>query len=619
MVRATLIPVRPIPVTRRGQHSSAFAAPDDGAPERVPLKLYRPGDPLLVASFTSERSDAPGRVEGRGADGAALLSGAAEKGDAAGEWKAALTLEGDRDRPLHLPRGALTLHLIGDDGEETLEVEAPELLIFPPEGDLSFAPRGLPAELLRDLVEAAAFMAPPTNPPWKGLVDKVFQGNPPRYDREGGGANRFTDIGNPANWNKLTFHLGRYNAARTNPKSRLACYDAAAYLQVLLKPTYLTRYIYMNRFGYLLQTDLIGWGQCNNPFPKYNPALVLPRTSSSRTGFGNHAFCAPTYQGTEYIADACAGPHYDDTPASYVASAIDTVTPNPPKYTTGTVGNFRYHRGVVNIQNLVRLGTEMTQFMIGAPEIEFEENRAAFMRAIGYRPVVELAESLPRHVPDPSDHKALSEWSLVHEDLIVGYPESSRQWRYVKGEEFIVLTCWVANGPWDARERFILLGSAHQSPEPVFGPGPEGLGEVSARSLDDDMPTLIWGQGNAAFHLETSDDGFDLEALAFDLARAADERASPASPPEIDLKASPTLLRVGEIFSINVEADDGVAIDFALSGDLATFEGEQGHELSFMARAPGSLQISVAVADPRTLLSNQRTEAVRIRDSTSES
>jgi hypothetical protein len=302
-----------------------------------------------------------------------------------------------------------------------------------------------------------------------------------------------------------------------------------------------------------------------------------------------------------------------------VASAVDTVTPNPPKYTTGTVANFRYYRGVANIQNLVRLGTEMTQFMIGAPDIEFEENRAAFMRAIGYRPVVQLAESLPRHIPDPSDHRALTEWELVHRDQIVGYPESSRQWRYVRGEESLVLTCWVANGPWDARERFILLGSAHQSPEPVFGPGPEGLGEVSARSLDEDMPALIWSQGNVAFHLETSDDGFDLAALAFDLARAADERASPASPPEFDLKASPTLLRVGEIFSINVEADEGVAIDFALSGDLATFEDEQGHELSFMARAPGSLQISVAVADPRTLLSNQRTEAVRIRDSTSES
>jgi|GEM_PF-6538966 len=613
MVNATVIPVRPIPVSRQGPKTSALAQFDGHDHLPVPLKLYRPGDTLLLASFTHAAKGPPGRVEGRDADGATLFSGAAEAGEGDGQWRAALTLEGGRfDRPIHLPRGALTFHLVGEDAEQPLEVDAPELLIFTSDGDLSFAPRGLPVELLRDLVDAAALLGPPTTPPWKGLVDKVFQGNPPRYDRENGGGSSYTDIGNPANWNKLTFHLSRYTAARINPKSRLNCYDAAAYLQILLRPSYLTRYCYMNRFGYLQKTDLIGWGQCNNPFPKHTPALVVQQTSNKRTGFGNHAFCAPTHQGREYIADACAGPHYSETPASYVASAIDTVTPNPPKYTTGTVANLGYYRGVVNIQNLVRLGTEMTEFIAEIPEVEFEDNRATFMRAIGYRPPMQLAEISPRHVPDPSRHKALIEWELVHEDLIVGYPESSRQWRYVRGEESFVITCWVANGPWDARERFILLGSAHQSAEPIFGPGPEGLGEVSAHSVGDGMPTLIWSQGNIAFHAQTTDPRFDLGTLAFDLARAADEGAAPAGPPEIELKESTDVVPVGGTFSIFVQTDESVVIDFALSDDLATFEGEGHHELNFLARAPGSLQISVAVIDSRTLLSAQRTGAVRI-------
>lgn len=618
MVRAELIPVRPIPVLREGQHTSALAELDDIARAPVPLKLYRPGDALLVASFASTLRNSLGRVEGRGAEGMTVLSGAAEAGDGEGKWRAVLTLAGDHwDRLIYLARGALTLHLVGDEREETLDVETPELLIFPPDGDLSFAPRGLPIELLRDIAEVASLPVPLAAPPWKGFVDKVFGGNPPRYDVKRG-APHFTDLGNPVNWNKLTFHLRRYNAARQDPNALLNCYDAAAYLQILLRPTYLTRYCYMNRFGYLRRTNLIGRGSCNNPFTKFTAPLVVPEASRSRTGFGNHAFCAPSHQGSEYIADACAGPHYNDTPATYVGSAVDTVTPNPPRYTRGTIANFRYYRGVVNIQNLVRVGTEMTHFMTELPEIQFEENRDTFMRAIGYRPVGELAESLPRHIADPSRHRALTKWELVYEDQIVGYPESSRQWRYVRGEQSFVVTCWVANGPWEARERFLLLGSAHESAEPVFERGPEGLGEVSAQSLGDAMPTLMWSQGNITFQLQTTDEDFELAALAFDLARTADERASPASPPEIDLKASPALVRVGETFSILVETPDGVAIEFALSSDLATLEGENGHELSFMARAPGSLQISVAAADPRTLLSAQRTEAVRIVDSASE-
>ncbi|HEX5184972.1 MAG TPA: hypothetical protein VFW19_17675 [Allosphingosinicella sp.] len=608
MARAELIPVRPVPVNGRRAGASFELAASARAP--VALKLYRPGDPLLIARFTMSDRDTAGRLEARGADGVALLSGLAEAGESQGDCQARLTLDDESgQRLVHLPPGALSLHMVSEEGEEALEVESPELLIFPPAGDLSFAPRGLPAELLRDIADAAASFTPAAVA-WKAFVDKVFEGNPPLYDRENGGRCYYTDVGNPAHWDTLTFHIARYNAARTNPKSRLNCYDAAAYLQVLLKPTYPTRYCYMNKFGYLRKTDLIGWGQCNNPF---TGPLVVPEASSGRSCFGNHAFCAPSYQGTEYIADACAGPHYDDTPTSYVAAAVDTQTPAQERCTRGNVANISYYRGVVNVQNLVRLGAEMIHFMVDLPQKPFAENRARFMRAISYRGADELAEPAPRHVPDPSRHPALAEWRLTHEDLVVGYPETSRQWRFARREDELVLTCWVSDGAAMAHERFLLLGSTHQSGEAIFGPGPEGLGDVSARSLTE-TPVLIWAQGNIAFQLQTTDPAFDVTALALDLAGAADEGAELADPPEIDLKASPSRVRVGEIFSILVEASEGTKIDFALSADLATFEGGSENELTFLARAPGSLQIAVAAADTRTLLSRQRTESVTIVD-----
>jgi hypothetical protein len=89
--------------------------------------------------------------------------------------------------------------------------------------------------------------------------------------------------------------------------------------------------------------------------------------------------------------------------------------------------------------------------------------------------------------------------------------------------------------------------------------------------------------------------------------------------PDIELKRSPSVVRVGEVFTIHVRVEEGTEIDFALSSDHATFERQSGNELTFLARAPGSVQISVAVADTRSLLSAQRTEAVRIADAASDS
>ena len=83
-------------------------------------------------------------------------------------------------------------------------------------------------------------------------------------------------------------------------------------------------WIYLEPFGYINETNLIGLPNCNNPFYALtgDPAFVSvddPR----RTAFGNHAFC-------EYnsgILDACAGPHLgDENRNAYLATSIDTTT-----------------------------------------------------------------------------------------------------------------------------------------------------------------------------------------------------------------------------------------------------------------------------------------------------
>jgi hypothetical protein len=121
------------------------------------------------------------------------------------------------------------------------------------------------------------------------------------------------------------------------------CYDCAA--AVVCMSTLVgvpTEYKFMQPFGYILKTALIGRGDCDNPFPKSGGGVIdslcvdgVPGScaagatcvsdciSPKRRSFGNHAFVELAGK----IFDACAGPHLGtEAPADYVASSIDKST-----------------------------------------------------------------------------------------------------------------------------------------------------------------------------------------------------------------------------------------------------------------------------------------------------
>jgi hypothetical protein len=83
-------------------------------------------------------------------------------------------------------------------------------------------------------------------------------------------------------------------------------------------------WLFLAPFGYMKKTDLIGIGQCNNPFyPMTSTTPVVGANDPRRTGFGNHAFCEVSSK----ICDACAGPHAGtETRAQYVDAAIEKTT-----------------------------------------------------------------------------------------------------------------------------------------------------------------------------------------------------------------------------------------------------------------------------------------------------
>jgi hypothetical protein len=102
------------------------------------------------------------------------------------------------------------------------------------------------------------------------------------------------------------------------------CYDQAGAVQALTGALGATvRWCFLEPFGFINTTNLVGVGPCNNPFFRDDETRkVVPPDDPARTAFGNHAFCKTL---DEKIVDACAGPHVaTENPDEYIAASIDS-------------------------------------------------------------------------------------------------------------------------------------------------------------------------------------------------------------------------------------------------------------------------------------------------------
>ena len=186
-------------------------------------------------------------------------------------------------------------------------------------------------------------------------------------------------------------------------RTTVNCYDQAGAVQSLsgclgILPTW----IYMDPYGFIQQTNLIGVGACNNPFfdnPRNTRTPLTAQNDPRRSGFGNHAFIehgsiglslgaaigvsagagagvgvgvgvgaligalagaavgavigaivALRAESGGYILDACAGPHMGtESRSQYWAAAIDSTTTLYGTGHSGTVANMLPFAGVTSI------------------------------------------------------------------------------------------------------------------------------------------------------------------------------------------------------------------------------------------------------------------------------
>lgn len=106
-----------------------------------------------------------------------------------------------------------------------------------------------------------------------------------RYETNEGNPSFTTDEGGNFNLRKWLSLVG------TNATCN--CYDQAGLVQIALglAPNGGTTWTYMEPFGYIIQRDLIGIGQCNNPFfnrPGAAEGSICDNNDTHRTGFTTH-------------------------------------------------------------------------------------------------------------------------------------------------------------------------------------------------------------------------------------------------------------------------------------------------------------------------------------------
>ena len=264
---------------------------------------------------------------------------------ASGTHEVTVTLK-ETPESLHWARGMMTWEI--DAGEHAALAGATQVELFfvfdDPASTKFFDPDGVWIEALRFIFKEARLEGAKQIKEGLGKVTQCCFELPQHKYEINEGAPGFGGF-------KGSFALGDY----IKPKSlAVNCYDQTYAVIVFSGALGITmRGLYVEPFGYLKLTNLVGWGSCNNPFPetkfrkekrnmvdagkssieinalKKENYLVVDVRDPARSPFGNHMFC----EHLTNIYDACAGAalgKYDRT--GYLLECVDTVIPESGKY-----------------------------------------------------------------------------------------------------------------------------------------------------------------------------------------------------------------------------------------------------------------------------------------------
>jgi hypothetical protein len=336
----------PVPVSRRGATVGASADPDAALHWKLGLNVHEPN----VPNASMRPAVVLMRTRGESAMMLRIRVTRSECISSAGEISAtlgALTLRstgpcptsvGVHDVPariVDLPAG-----IAWDRGDATWSVQVAPIgtvalgttrleVVTVVNTPAFFYTQGVSIEVLRMLCGQSGVLGLSATRTIASTLSEFCHGPMQSMYDTVGGASHFNAMGLGASGFRLAAYISPPPAGRERVVN---CYDQAAGLTALAGAVgvYLT-WKFMEPFGYLATSDLVGVGICNNPFFTTNgTAPVVDVNAPNRTSFGRHAFTNfPSLINSDAglpqsIGDACAGPaRFTGDLRAYVDSAVD--------------------------------------------------------------------------------------------------------------------------------------------------------------------------------------------------------------------------------------------------------------------------------------------------------
>lgn len=439
----------------------------------------------------------------------------------------------------------------------------------------------------------------------------IYAGSPKQYDCVQGAPHYNTS------WEGGFIDLKLYYS---NLETYCNCYDQAGIVQASLGALGISStWQYFDPCGFINQTNLIGWGECNNPFFKEHViAQILPINDPNRTLFGNHAFITYANQ----VIDACQGPYTaTKSIAQYISAAIDTGTTlytryRPPYNRPGTKNDVLMKRGIVSVEKLSMkaLNTESPQVRVARELVDLEEMAARW----GNETIVANWNDMPTELF--AGQQLRDEYRRV----VIGPDGAQLTWIGDFGNSRIRLEAFVSSvGQQGALEGMLTYCASISRPlEGVLTKAPAVLGPA-ALALPGDRAQLLWVNRNVFLRLEVapgtaSDEG--LSASLIGVAQELNERierrivVSDAVPqPSIaQLNTTPQSPSVGDLVTIDVRPE-GFLVEAEVSGPALVFESNERERWYFRATVPGDATIVFTIADPATLVTLEQSVQVYVK------
>jgi hypothetical protein len=482
---------------------------------------------------------------------------------------------------------------------------------------------------------------PLSDPVIKTIASACFFRNPPRYDIKGR-SYHFLDF--KPSFNRIGFRLKKYIKSIHDSTAVCNCYDMAAVVQIHLKAIGIkkVKFCYMEPFGYIRLSNLVGRGLCNNPSYIENPDgtydrnLIVDENHKDRACFSSHAFCclpnvdidADDNSGLNKseldgysILDACIGPYNGETFEKYREGSIDMDTPpkGPPQWKLK--GKYK---GVTHTGYFCPKDTE--------PKLPYTK---ALKREVKYSKKIPLEHKhfLVYSLQNPGGILTLiSGWYIFFEQIIPGTREVMKTWTLKKLEkeyETIQVDVYVysyedvSQAVTAAQNRFLALGSLSTHHTLLYENWTSGPGRYSAKYETKDYSKYLWTKFNTTVLITCQNSHLNANALCLWVKHSVfcDENVKEniegdlPSPGKLRYKKK---IKIGDTVDVELNSNDNSFIDFEElnpeeKGGLHLIYKED-KKLTFTAFKKSTNKMVVVIVNKDTLLTNSETITIEVKD-----